>query len=199
MRYFCAHFYIFFTILYFAETIFLQWYSIYISKSNIKEIKMKWKHCIPMIAGLVILSGSVVSCGFVRHPRHEIQSRRATNIVFLRMDNEATRLGLTDVQEEEYEKLKERVKREMERDMNRFRRVPDEALMLLEEDDAGLEAVVEGLKERMAQAEDPRGKYLDYLVDFYDILDERQKELFMEDLKKELARADRFHHRPRWG
>jgi hypothetical protein len=160
---------------------------------------MKWKHCIPMIAGLVILSGSVVSCGFVRHPRHEIQSRRATNIVFLRMDNEATRLGLTNLQEEEYEKLKERVKREMERDMNRFRRVPDEALMLLEEDDAGLEAVVEGLKERMAQAEDPRGKYLDYLVEFNDILDERQKELFMEDLKKELARADHFHRTRKWG
>jgi hypothetical protein len=160
---------------------------------------MKWKRCIPMIAGLVILSGFIVSCGFVRHPRHEIQSRHVTNVVFLRMDNEATRLGLTDTQEKEYENLKERVKREMERDMNRFRQVPDEALMLLEEDDAGLEAVVEDLKKRMAQAENPRGKYLDYLVEFYDILDERQKELFMEDLKKELARADRFHQTRRQG
>ncbi len=160
---------------------------------------MKWKRYILMTVGLVILSGSVVSCGFVRHPRHEIQSRRATNIVFLRMDNEATRLGLTDAQEEEYESLKERVKREMERDMDRFRRVPDEVLMLLDEEDTDLEVIVDGLKERMAQAEDPRGKYIDYLVEFYDILDERQKELFMEDLKKELARADRFHRTRQWG
>ncbi|MBN2325096.1 MAG: hypothetical protein JXQ30_15310 [Spirochaetes bacterium] len=160
---------------------------------------MKWKRYMMATVCLVIISGSVVSCGFVRHPRHEIRSKRATNVVFLRMDNEATRLGLTQAQEEEYERLKKRVTLAMERDFDRFRRTPDEALTLFDEEDPGFETVVEGWKRRMAQAEDPRGKYLDYLVEFYNILDERQKGLFMEDLKKELERADRFHRTRRWG
>ena len=160
---------------------------------------MKWKRYILTIVGLAVLSGSIVSCGFARHPRHSMRGRRVTNIAFLRMDNEATRLGLTDTQEEEYERLKERVKREMERDMYRLRQVPDETLMLLDEKGSDLESIVEGLKERMATAEDPRSKYLDYLVEFYGILDDRQKELFMDDLQKELTRADRFQHKPHWG
>jgi hypothetical protein len=125
---------------------------------------MKWKRYILIPAVLVLLSGFIVSCGSVQHHRHGIRSMRATNFVFLRMDNETTRLGLTDAQEEEYEKLKKRVKLEMERDIDRFRRVPDETLMLLDEKDTDLEIIVEDLKERMATAQDVRGKYLDYLV-----------------------------------
>jgi transcriptional regulator with XRE-family HTH domain len=162
-------------------------------------MKMKWKRYILMGAGLLVICGFLVSCCCVPRPHHRVRGKRVSSIVFLRMDNEATRLGLTDSQTAQYEALKERVEKDMERDIRDFKQVPDEVLELLETDDPDLEEIVNDLKYRIADREDPRDKYLDYLVEFYNILDERQKELFMEDLRKELDRHDRFRRIHRWG
>ena len=153
---------------------------------------MKWKHYLLMTAGLLVIFGSTVSCGFVHRPHHRVRPKRITSIVFLRMDNEATRLELTETQQARYTELKNRVKEEIEHDIRGLRNGPDEILKMLETEDPDLEEIADDLKYRMKTMEDPRGKYLDYLVEFYNILDERQKRLFMDDLIKELDRRHRW-------
>ena len=151
-----------------------------------------------MTAGLIAILGSTVSCGFVHRPHYRARPKRIASIVFLRMDNEATKLGLTETQKRQYEEMKRRVEIEMESDFQNFREVPREVIALLDEEEADLENIVSELKDRMAEGEDIRGKYLDYLVEFYDMLDERQKALFMEDLRKELERPVKFHRSRHW-
>jgi hypothetical protein len=192
-------FYTLFTVLYFYETVFLQWYSIYKGKSNEKETRMKWKRYLLMMAGLLVICGFIVSCGHVHRPLHRVRGKHITSIVFLRMDNEATRLGLTQTQQDRYEELKKRVEEEIENDIRGLSNRPDEVLKMLETEDPDLEVIADDLKYQIKTMEDPRGKYLDYLVEFYNILDERQKRLFMDDLKKELGRHDRLHRKRPWG
>ena len=143
---------------------------------------MKWKRMLIIGVALLLICGFFVSCGHV-HPRHHrFHSRRIENMVTLRMDNEAKRLGLTDSQKEEYEAIKERMKADFENDLDEFRKVPDDVLELLESDDPDLNDVISDLKIRMVESPDPRMKYLDYIVEFYNILDDRQKEIFLKDL-----------------
>jgi len=153
---------------------------------------MKWKRYLLMTAGLLVICGFIVSCGYVHRPHHRVRGKHITSIVFLRMDNEATRLGLTETQQGRYTELKNQVKEEIEHDIRGLSNRPDEILMMLETEDPDLEEIADDLKYRMKTMEDPRGKYLDYLVEFYNILDERQKRLFMDDLKKELERRHRW-------
>lgn len=160
---------------------------------------MKWKRYLLMTAGLLVICGFTVSCGHVHRPLHRVHGKRIPNIVFLRMDNEATRLGLTEAQQDSYEELKKRVEEEIENDIRGLSNRPDEVLKMLEMEDPDLEVIADDLKHRIETMEDPRGKYLDYLVEFYNILDERQKRLFMDDLKKELDRHDRLHRKRPWG
>jgi len=159
---------------------------------------MKWKRYLLVTAGILVIFGSTVSCGFVHRPHHRFHPKRITSVVFLRMDNEATRLGLTETQERQYEEMKKRIEREVESDLQDFREMPRETIALLDEEGADLGKVVSDLKTRMAEGEGVRGKYLDYLLEFYDILDERQKDLFMEDLRKELDRHNRFKRTRHW-
>jgi hypothetical protein len=113
-------------------------------------------------------------------------------MVSLRMDNEAKRLGLSESQMEKYEAIKERMKADFENDLDEFRKIPDDVLELLESDDPDLKEVISDLKVRMVEKPDPRMKYLDYIVEFYNILDDRQKEIFLKDLKKEIEKRHRW-------
>ncbi|UCB46617.1 MAG: hypothetical protein JSV25_04140 [Spirochaetota bacterium] len=153
---------------------------------------MKWKQMLMIGIALLLICGFFVSCGHVRPRPHRFHAKHLENMATLRMDNEAKRLGLTESQMEEYEAIKERMKADFENDLEEFRKVPDHVLELLESDDPDLNEVISDLKIRMSEKPDPRMKYLDYIIEFYNILDDRQKEIFLKDLKTEIEKRHRW-------
>jgi hypothetical protein len=155
-------------------------------------MKMKWKRMLIIVTAPLLICGFIVSCGHVHPHHHRFHAKRLETMVTLRMDNEAKRLGLTESQKEEYEAIKERMKSDFENDLSEFRKVPDEVLELLESNDPNLNKIIDDLKLRMVEKPDPRMKYLDYIVEFYNILDDRQKEIFIKDLKKEIEKRHRW-------
>ncbi len=149
---------------------------------------MKLKKILIIGCGLLLVCGLIVSCGCIRPHHHRIHTRHFSRGFMIRIDNQVKRLNLTESQKGNYNEIRERMKADLAHDMKEMRKFPDEISVYLDLEDADINEIVDALKEDIAGKPNIRMKYLDYFVELYNILDERQKDLLIKDIKKEIDR-----------
>ena len=144
----------------------LQAYSINRSISKGKENPMKKKPFF-LIAILVLLgAAALTSCG-----RHRPGHRPDPEVILNRMDARVRKLDLSDDQQVQYDVLRDRLETDLDQDM---------------------EQLAENLKTASGYIPDVRGKYIDYFVEFYSILDEEQQQEVINHMRKRMNRWHRM-------
>jgi hypothetical protein len=112
-----------------------------------------------------------------------------------RMDAKVRKLDLTEAQQAEYSDFSARLRADLVRDLSEMGRVPDLIMQELNRDNPDIPALAESLKSDSTHLPDFDGKYIDYFVEFYNILDEEQQKELHEEMRKKINRRRRWHSR----
>jgi hypothetical protein len=151
---------------------------------------MKKKHSSIIISLILVAAVSLTSCG-----RHRHVSRHNPEIFLKRMDARVKKFDLTEEQQADYSDLRARLKSDLSRDLAEMGKIPDHLIRELEREDPDIPGLAENLKAETAHMPGFDGKYIDYFVEFYTILDEEQQEELHERMRKKLTRHTRRHSR----
>jgi Spy/CpxP family protein refolding chaperone len=110
-----------------------------------------------------------------------------------RLDSRVKKLELTEAQTRRYEEIRTRFKKDLLNDLSRFKNARTSISAQIMMDDPDIPAIAEELKQRIAGSPDLRAKYLDYFVEFYNILDEDQKQKVLNHINRRLKHFERVH------
>jgi hypothetical protein len=164
---------------------FLQAYSIYLYRSIARRFIMRKRHLIVIAALTLVAAVSLTSCG-----RHRGGHRRNPEVMLNRLDAKVRNLDLDESQQVRYEDLRGRLEVDLQRDLSVLHGTGDIIGRELNSENPDIEALAEELKARHGGASDVRGKYIDYFVEFYNILDEEQQEKVIRYMRR---RVNRWH------
>jgi Spy/CpxP family protein refolding chaperone len=151
---------------------------------------MKKKHLIIALSLTLVAAVSLTSCG-----RHRHAGRHDPEMLLKRMDAKVRKLDLTEAQLAEYSDFRARLRADLARDFSEMGRVPDLIMQELNRDNPDIPALAESLKSDSTHLPVFDGKYLDYFVEFYNILDEEQQKDLHEEMRKKINRRRRRHSR----
>ena len=125
-------------------------------------------------------------CGEGSHPR--FFGKDFSEFILARIDSRVEDLDLSEAQIEEYGGIRQRVKGKfvfaMEKRREFFRELRDE----INEDNPDMDALAGRIKLHFGKMEDFMSGNLDLFVDFYNILDEDQKAMLLENARKKMSR-----------
>ena len=148
---------------------------------------MKKKHFF-LIAILVLLgAAALTSCG-----RHRPGHRPDPEVILNRMDARVRKLDLSDDQQVQYDVLRDRLETDLDQDFSELKRIPELVERELERENPDMEQLAENLKAASGYIPDVRGKYIDYFVEFYSILDEEQQQEVINHMRKRMNRWHRM-------
>jgi Spy/CpxP family protein refolding chaperone len=142
---------------------------------------MKRKMIYLTLVSLFTLGVLATSC-----THHHPHFRRSTENLLKRIDGRVKKLDLTDMQQVQYEQIRTRLQKDLETDMADLREFRERMSEELAGPDPDLETVAEMLKENVPVI---RNRYIDYFVEFYNILDEKQKEKIVTRMNRRFKRA----------
>ena len=124
-------------------------------------------------------------CGEGSHPR--FFGKDFSEFILARIDSRVEDLDLSATQMEEYGEIRQRVKGKfvfaMEKRREFFRELRDE----VNEDNPDMNALTGHIKLHLGKMEDFMSGNLDLFVDFYNILDEDQKAMLLENARKKMS------------
>ena len=150
---------------------------------------MKHKKII-MIAAVGLMVGLLLSsCG-----HHRRFSRHNPEHMLRRIDRRVKSLDLTETQKTQYNEIRKRFENDLEEDIEKFKGLPEQIIMTTSEENPDMEEMAELLKIRMSETPALRGKYIDYFVEFYNILDEDQKQQVLKNINRRMRRISRYTH-----
>jgi Spy/CpxP family protein refolding chaperone len=150
---------------------------------------MKHKKII-MIAAVSLVMGLLLS-SCVHHSHF---SRHKPEHMLRRIDKRAKSLDLTETQKTRYNEIRKRLENDLQEDIKKFYDLPDQIGLMVNEENPDMEEMAELLKMRMSETPALRGKYIDYFVEFYTILDEEQKQQVLDHINRRIRRTSRYMH-----
>ncbi len=150
---------------------------------------MKGKTILLALSCVAVASLLLTSCA--RHPRR--QHRPDPEVMLRRLDTRVKKLELTEAQTRQYKEIRTRFKRDLLNDFSSLKNTHTEISAQIMMDDPDIPAIADELKQRMAGSPDLRAKYLDYFVEFYNILDEDQKQKVLKHINRRLKHVERVH------
>jgi len=125
-------------------------------------------------------------CGEDSHPR--FFGMDFSEFILARIDSRVEDLNLSETQMEEYGEIRQGVKGRfalaMEKRREFFRELRDE----INVDNPDMDALAGRIKLHLGKMEDFMSGNLDLFVDFYNILDEDQKAILLENARKKMSR-----------
>lgn len=125
-------------------------------------------------------------CGEGSHPR--FFGKDFSEFILARIDSRVKDLDLTATQMEEYGEIRQGIKGKfvfaMEKRREFFRELRDE----VNEDDPDINALTGRIKLHLGKMEDFMSDNLDLFLEFYNILDEDQKAMLLENARKKMSR-----------
>jgi len=120
-------------------------------------------------------------------PHSRFFGKDFSEFILARIDSRVEDLGLSETQMEEYRGIRQRVKDKfvfaMEKRREFFRELRDE----VNEDNPDMNALAGRIKLHLGKTEDFMSGNLDLFVDFYNILDEDQKAMLLENARKKMS------------
>jgi hypothetical protein len=127
-------------------------------------------------------------CGEDSHPR--FFGKDFSEFILTRVDSRVEDLDLSETQMEEYKGIRHRAKdtfvAAMEKRKEFFRELRDE----VNEDNPDMNALAGRIKLHLGKIEDFMSGNLDLFLDFYNILDEDQKGMLLENARKKMSCFD---------
>jgi hypothetical protein len=144
---------------------------------------MRKKHLVIIAALIVVSAVSLTSCG-----RHRMGHGKDPEVLLRRVDARVRNLRLNETQQAQYEDLRARVKTDMEQDIARMAPLSSMVKDELNRENPDLEALAANLKSGAADMPVLRDRYIDYFVEFYNILDEAQQERVVKHLRRRVNR-----------
>jgi len=144
---------------------------------------MKRKTIFLFVVALVALAVFATSCG-----HHRPHFRRSTDVLLSRIDRRVKLLNLTEEQQVQYEEIRDRFEQDLRRDLAELRDLRNHLSDELNSQDPDMEKITEMLKMSIPES---RNRYIDYFVEFYNILDEEQKKKMTTHMNKRFRKIGR--------
>jgi FtsZ-interacting cell division protein ZipA len=109
-----------------------------------------------------------------------------------RIDDHVKDLQLTADQEEKYQALRARLEADLIKQKASHQTFKAELLTVIDRQDSGVKDLTAELRKKVTVIPTTANLYLDYIDEFYDILDDQQRALVMEEIRD---KADNRHFR----
>lgn len=117
------------------------------------------------------------------HKRHERRHEKRQGRMFHHFDEHVEDLELTPEQNAKYEDLKNRVQAHVSAQKDEHVSVRDRMKELLANENTGLNDMTIEARTMLNEMPDKAGAYLDFIDEMWDILDERQQAMVMEEVQ----------------
>ncbi len=143
-----------------------------------------------LIGGLILTVAGGLLFGGCRHHRGHFCGDKLPDKVLKRMDKKVAKLDLNDAQQAKYQKIRGEVKKDLLDMQQRHREAGKVINSELAKETPDMEAIVKVAKDTHSKRPQVFDKYADLLLDFYNTLDDEQKE---EVLDKFRDHAERFN------
>lgn len=131
---------------------------------------MNWKK-IMFVSGIAVATlGVAAACGH----RHRFDESRAEKIV-KHMDRKVSHLDLTAEQERKYQDLRGRILADLKEGIRERKTGLQKIKAEFQKNDTDIQAVAATMKQQISQGSARFEKMPDYIVEFYSMLDDKQK------------------------
>lgn len=132
---------------------------------------------------IVVLAGLLAGCG-----PHMFCDGDFSKHILSRMDSRVEKLELSDSQQEKYEGIRLKVKANLDKGKEERRKFFSELQIEINKEDPNINAVTDLVKRKFKDGPIHLTKNLDLFAEFYNILDEDQKEILIKRLRKKMDR-----------
>jgi Spy/CpxP family protein refolding chaperone len=109
---------------------------------------------------------------------------------FKGMDKEVKKLNLTQAQQEKYNDIRTRVEKDIK---ERFEQMHSEVENTLKSDNPDINALSVKLKQEISKRPDMRIGFIDYFMEFYNVLNPDQQKALFSDISKKLKDRPGLH------
>ena len=142
------------------------------------------------VIGGLFLVGLVV-CLIIGPPR--FGPDRLKTHVLSRLDDRAEDLNLSEDQARQYAALRQRLEANLTEGAARHKDFYTRFVREMDKTEPDVEALVGDIKGELARMSESISSDLDLLAEFYNLLDQNQKQQVLENARSRLKRFDRFH------
>jgi hypothetical protein len=152
--------------------------------------KMKLGRKTYVIGGIAVLLGAVlVSAGLISGcGPHMFCDGNFSEHVLSRMDSRVEKLELSESQQQKYEEIRLKVKANLDKGKEERRKFFSDLQNEINKENPDINALAALVKTKFSHGPTHLNDNLDLFTEFYNILDEEQKDILLERLRKKMNR-----------
>ena len=132
---------------------------------------------------IAVVAGLIAGCG-----PHMFCDGDFSEHILSRMDSRVEKLELSDSQQKKYEEIRLKVKANLDKGKEERRKFFSELQIEINKENPDINAVTDLVKSKFKDGPIHLTKNLDLFAEFYNILDEDQKEILIKRLRKKMNR-----------
>ncbi len=144
---------------------------------------------IMLFAGFGLVAGCGPCRGFHRgfHPR--FHNKDFSEHILRRLDRRVEALNLSEAQKEKYEEIKGKLVTRLKEHMDDKKRLMEEIQTEMKKREPDVKALSESIKKQMKRFPDFMEGNLDLFIEFYETLDQEQKDKIMATIREKMKRC----------
>ena len=143
---------------------------------------------IVLLIALFTAFGLVACRGFHRGFHPGFHDKDVSELILLRLDKGVQGLNLSEAQKGKYEEMKGKLETRFKEHRNDRKRWMEELQMAMKKEDPDVKSLSESLKKRIERFSSFMEGNLDLFVEFYETLDQGQKEKIMATVREKTKR-----------
>ena len=143
---------------------------------------------IVLLIALFTAFGLVACRGFHRGFTPGFHDKDVSELILLRLDKGVQGLNLSEAQKGKYEEMKGKLETRFKEHRNDRKRWMEELQMAMKKEDPDVKSLSESLKKRIERFSSFMEGNLDLFVEFYETLDQGQKEKIMATVREKTKR-----------
>ena len=144
---------------------------------------------IMLFAGFGLVAAGGPCRGFHRHFHPGFHNKDFSEFILWRLDKRVEALNLSETQKGKYEEIKGKIETRIKEHRNDRKRWKEELQTEMNKEDPDVKVLSESFKKRIKRFPGFMEGNLDLFVEFYENLDEEQKERIMATLRKKMNRC----------
>jgi len=147
---------------------------------------MKRKRIIISLVAIIAMLGLFSGCS-----RHRWHGGDHSARILEHMDEHVEDLNLTEDQQKKYQEIRSNVEAQIAKQMVQHKEFKVVMVNKINEDNPDISEINTLLKEEMNDMPEKISVYLDYFEEFYNILNQEQKDQILEDVRSKMKRWNR--------